>query len=117
MSTASSLLSVGGLATGIDTKSLVSSLMSLERLPEKLLTAQQMAAQKQIDAFNLFSTSLTNLKGVVAGMNTAASFQSLNASVSDATVMTASASGSVSTGVHTIAVTSLATFERQLSNG
>ncbi len=117
MSTASSLLSVGGLATGIDTKSLVSSLMSLERLPEKLLTAQQTAAQKQIDAFNLFSTSLTNLKGVVAGMNTAASFQSLNASVSDATVMTASASGSVSTGVHTIAVTSLATFERQLSNG
>ena len=113
---ANSTLSVGGLATGIDTKSLVSQLMALERQPETLLTAQKTAAQKQIDAYNLLNTSLANFKTVMAGMNTSSTFQSMTASVADSTFMTAQASSSAASGVHTVTVNNLATFQRQVSD-
>lgn len=112
---ANSTLSVGGLATGIDTKSLVSQLMALERLPEKLLTAQKTAAQKQIDVYNLLSTSLGNFKTLMAGMNTSSTFQSMTASVVDNSFFTAQASSTATAGVHTVKITDLATSQRQVS--
>ena len=112
---ANSTLSVGGLATGIDTKSLVSQLMALERQPETLLTAQKTTAQKQIDAYNLLNTSLSNLKTFMAGMNTASTFQGMSASVADSTFMTAQASSTAAAGAHTVTVNNLATFQRQVS--
>jgi flagellar hook-associated protein 2 len=112
---ANSTLSVGGLATGIDTKSLVTQLMALERRPENLLTAQKKTFQSQIDAYNLLSSSLGNLKTAMAAMNTAATFQSMSASVADSSFLTATASSTAAAGTHTVEVTSLAKSQRQVS--
>lgn len=109
------LLSVGGLATGIDTKSLIAQLMALERQPETLLAKQKNKIQSQIDVYNQLNISLGNMQDVMAGMNTAATFTAKTVAVADSSVLTAQASSSAVTGSHTLVVNSLARFQRQVS--
>jgi len=109
-------LSIGGLATGIDTATLISQLMYLERAPERALTTKKTTIQSKVDIFNQISSALTSLKGVVAGMNTAATFKGMKASVGDAKVATATASSSALPGSHSITVNSLARSQRQVSD-
>lgn len=108
-------LSVSGLATGIDTATLIANLMSIERQPEKLLTNQKSTIQKQIDVYNQLNTSLSNLQSAMAAMNTPATFMARSTSVGDSGVMTAQASSTALTGTHTVVVHSLAKFQRQVS--
>lgn len=109
-------LSIGGLATGIDTTSLISQLMYLERSPERILSAKKKALQSQVDVFNQISTALSSLKGIAAGMNTSTGFRGMKVSVGDATVATATASSSALSGLHSVSVTSLARFQRQVAD-
>lgn len=109
-------LSIGGLATGIDTTSLISQLMYLERSPERILSAKKKTIQSQVDVFNQISTALSSLKGIAAGMNTSAGFRGMKVSVGDSAVATATASSSALPGLHNVSVTSLARFQRQVAD-
>jgi flagellar hook-associated protein 2 len=110
-------LSVGGLATGIDTKTLVAQLMALERQPEKILTSRKTKIQSQLDVYNILNTSLGKLKDLMAGMNTPATFLAKSMAVADSSVLTAQASTTAVPGSHTVVVNSLAKFQRQVSAG
>lgn len=109
-------LSIGGLATGIDTTTLISQLMYLERAPERILSAKKKTIQSQVDVFNQISGALSSLKGLAAGMNTAASFRGMKVSVGDSKVATATASSSALPGAHSVTVNSLARSQRQVSD-
>jgi flagellar hook-associated protein 2 len=109
-------LSIGGLATGIDTTSLISQLMYLERAPERILSAKKKTIQSQVDVFNQITSALSSLKGIAAGMNTVTGFRGMKVSVGDSTVATATASSSALPGLHSVSVTSLARFQRQVSD-
>lgn len=109
-------LSVGGLATGIDSKTLISQLMQLERQPEQILAQKRATAQSKIDIFNQITGLLTSFKTLAAGMNTASTFTGKTSSVVDSTVLTATASSTAAQGTHTIAITSLARNQRQVSD-
>ena len=106
--------SVGGLATGIDSKSLISQLMYLERAPERVMEKKKTKLQGQIDVYNQITNLLNSFKTMAAGMNTASTFMGKTSSVGDSTVMTASALSSAEPGSHTVTVTSLAKSERQV---
>jgi len=106
----------GGLATGIDTKTLIEQLMYLERTPERILTTKKQSIQKQVDVFTQISGALTSLKSLVAGMNTASSFRGMKVSVGDSTAAAATASSSALPGSHSVSVTGLARFQRQVSD-
>lgn len=109
-------LSIGGLATGIDTTSLISQLMYLERAPERILSAKKKTIQSQVDVFNQIASALFSLKGLAAGMNTAATFRGMKVSVGDSKVATATASSSALPGTHSVTVNSLARSQRQVSD-
>jgi len=111
----SGTVSFSGLATTMDTKSIVTQLMALERRPENLLTKQKTTLQRQIDVFTQLNTALKSLKTVSAGMNTVASFAGKSAAVVDNTVVTAQATGSAVTGTHTLVVNQLSSSQRQVS--
>jgi flagellar hook-associated protein 2 len=112
----SSTLSVGGLATGIDTASLISQLMAAERQPETILQKKVTVAQNQISAFNQINSTLNSFESVVNGMNTSSSFVSRTSIMTDSSVATASVTSSAEPGTHTIEVDSLAQFQRQISD-
>ncbi len=113
--TTSSLLSVGGLATGIDTKSLVAQLMAVERQPENILNDQKKALQDKVDVFNQLNASLTSLDTAMSAMNTAATFMAKTAATGDGSVLSAQATSTAQAGTHTVVVSSLAKFQRQVS--
>ena len=111
----SGTINFSGLATGIDTSSIVSQLMALERAPEQILTSQKTKMQSQVDAYNKLSSALTSLQSLMAGMNTADTFAAKTASVADNTVAVATATSAAQTGTHTLKVTSLAKSQTLVS--
>jgi len=112
-----STISFSGLATGLNTASIISQLMQLARQPEVQLQSQQSADQSKINEFNKIESALTNLQNVVKGFNTPETFSSLQATPANSNVLTATASGTASAGTHTVEVTSLATNQRQVTTG
>jgi len=109
-------LSVGGLATGIDTKSLIAQLMYLEREPERILFRKKTTMQSQIDEYNKINASLAAFKSAMDGMNSSSEFIAKSVSVGDSTILSASASSSAMVGSHSITVTTLAKSQQQVSN-
>jgi flagellar hook-associated protein 2 len=108
-------ITFSGLATGIDTGSIVSQLMALERAPAKILTNHKTKMQSQVDAYSQISTALTSLQSLMAGMKTASTFTAKNASVGDSSVAGATASGAAMAGIHYLKVTSLARSQTLVS--
>ncbi len=111
----SGTISFSGLATGIDTSSIVSQLMSLERAPEQILTNQKTKLQSQADEYTKLSSLLTTLQGVMNGMDTVATFSAKTVNVGDSTVASATADGTAAAGNHTLTVTSLAASQTLVS--
>lgn len=109
-------LSVGGLATGIDSATLIQKLMEVERQPQKNLQSKVVAAQNKISVFNQINSALDNFEAVVNGMNTPSGFIARTSSMTDSTVAGATVTSSAQPGAHTIQVTSLAQFQRQISD-
>jgi len=112
-----STITFSGLATGLNSASIVSQLMQLARQPEVQLQSQQSKDQSKINEFNKIESALTNLQNVVNGFNTPENFSSLQATPADGSVLSATASGTASAGTHTVEVTSLATSQRQVTTG
>jgi flagellar hook-associated protein 2 len=109
-------ISIGGLATGIDSKTLISQLMSLERNPQKILQSKATAMQGKIDVFNRIGSSLDSLKSLMDGMDTVASLTAMTATSSDTAVVTASASSTAVAGTHSLTVSSLASSQILVSD-
>jgi flagellar hook-associated protein 2 len=109
-------LSIGGLATGIDTASLIQKLMEVERNPQKLLQNKVTAAQGKISVFNQINSALNDFEAVVKDMNTQSSFISRASAMSDSSVASATVDSTAQPATHSIQVTSLAQFQRQISD-
>ena len=109
-------LSVGtGLATGIDTASLIANLMNYERAPERVLTAKQNTINTKISAFTTILGKLSSLQTLAEGMNSPDTFMAKSAAVSDGTVATATTTSTALAGTHQIKITSLAQSQIQAS--
>ncbi len=111
----SGTITFSGLATGIDTSSIVSQLMAMERAPEKILTSQKTKLQNQAGEYNKLSSLLTTLQSTMTGMGTVGTFAAKTASLADSTVASAIATGSAQAGSHTLKVISLAQSQTLVS--
>jgi flagellar hook-associated protein 2 len=100
-------ISFSGLATGIDTASLISQLMTLERQPQQLLTKKKSSIQSKISEFNNISASLADFKSLMNGMKTEATFSGRTVSVSNTAAVTATVTSAAMPGRHTVTVDSL----------
>ena len=116
-SSASPLFNISGLASGIDTNSIVSQLMSIERQPQMRLQNQQTVEQARQQALRDVNTRLSNLQDAIAGLRdpgTWADQQSVDSS--DPTHITAIRTGGAAAGGYQISVTRLARAQ-QLTQG
>jgi flagellar hook-associated protein 2 len=106
-------LTLGGLASGIDTESVISQLMAVERAPQARLRLSQSTAQARQSALNDVATRLRSLQSAIKDMSsvgTWADTQTLD--VSDTTKLTATRLGGSAPGGHTVNVTQLARAEQ-----
>lgn len=106
-----------GLASGMDTQSLIAQLVSIQRIPIQKL--QQAAAQISSKATKLgaLTTKLNTLKSAAEELDSATKLLSYTAKSSDESVLTMSASGDAVPGKFKFTVSSLASAEKDLSNG
>jgi len=110
-------ISISGLVTGLDSSTIISQLMQLERAPETIMQATQQKYQNQISEFQKIETALKSFQTTLKEFNTADNFKSMQTTVADSSVLTASSSSSATPGIHTVEVTALAKNQRQVSTG
>lgn len=102
-------LTASGIGSGLDVDGLVTQLVSAERLPlERRLVKRETNLTQDISALGTFKSALADLQGSLSAVNSSATFQQKNATTSDSTVMTVSASADAATGSYAISVENLA---------
>ncbi len=106
-----------GLASGIDTESLISQLMAIEKRPLLRLEAKVTAKEKQLSIYSDLRSKLTALNSAVSNLKTVSSFSKISATSSDEDIATISATGEADPGSHTLKVTQLATAAKSVSEG
>lgn len=107
-------ISFSGLSTGIDTASLISQLMTLERQPQQILSKKKTAIQGKISEFNNITSSLNDFKSLMNGMKTEETFSGRTVSVSNAAALSATVSSSATPGRHAVTVTTLPRAQTQV---
>lgn len=112
-----SAVSFSGLATGLDTASLVSQLVELKRAPIYRLQSQRNTYQNQISALGSLKSKLLAFQTAAQNIDTANEFASLVATSNDEDVLQVSAGSSAAPGSYNIVVDSLAKAQKSLSQG
>jgi flagellar hook-associated protein 2 len=102
------VISIGGLATGLDTNTIIDQLVKLERRPLDLLERQIAATQATKSSVASVSTKLAALRTAAQALGTVDRVLVRKASSSAETVLAATAGAGAARGSTTIAVTQLA---------
>jgi flagellar hook-associated protein 2 len=105
----SNLLRIGGLATGLDTDSIVKQLMKVASLPLDKLNQQKQWYQWQQEDLRDINAKLMNLRNnVVASLRLQGTFMAKTVTSSNPSVATATAGANAVNGTYTLSVTQLA---------
>lgn len=106
-------ITFGGLASGIDTNSIIDQLLNLERRPISLAQTRLAQVRQKSDAFGRVSAALSALATRTTALNKADTYRQRSSSVlakdADANKVTAVAATSAAVGSFTFHVTQLAT--------
>jgi flagellar hook-associated protein 2 len=109
-------ITFSGLATGIDTSSIIDQLVAVERLPITRLEAREKAANTRISTLSDLSTKLKALKTAAQKLDLASELSPLAVKTSASTTVGISGTPSVA-GSWQVNVTSLATMGSSKSRG
>lgn len=113
ISSSTGAISFGGLASGIDTNSIITQLINVAKRPITSAQNRRDAVQAQMDALNQLNTMLASLLTAAAPLNDPATFSGRNTSVSGQTVDAGKVSATATNGAalqnFTFEVLSLAT--------
>jgi len=107
-------ISLSGLASGIDTATLVDGLMSAAQAPRNQLAQQRSANQAAVTSISGVSTALAALQSAVEALDTVAEAASYEASSSSSDI-TAAASSTALPGQYSVVVEQLASEQRTYS--
>lgn len=99
--------SIDGLVSGIDTSSVISQLMSLERQPQTRLRARRASVQTRVKAYQAINAKLESLRSIADTAGRRETWQASKAT-SSSTSVKASASTAALPGTFTFDVTSVA---------
>lgn len=102
-------LSVSGLASGFDWKTLVEQLGDIERAPQRLLRVEQSRIQERNNSFGAVKTQLGVLRNRITDLKSASLFDSRKATSSDTAKGTVSAAAGAPVGRFAFTVSQLAT--------
>lgn len=116
-STAGVDLSISGLASGFDWKSVVSQLANAERAPESVWSATQNKVNAKNSAFTIIKSYLSQLQSSVKSLNDPTIYNNRSASSSVSTVATATSASSGMTGTFNFNISQLATAASLTGSG
>lgn len=112
-----STVNFSGLATGLDTGSIIAQLVEIKRAPVYRLQKDKKAFQDQIAALGTLKTKLLALQTAARKLDTAGEFSSAKATSSVTDALTVAAGGSAAPGQYRIKILSLATAQKLQSQG
>lgn len=111
------LNSIEGLASGLNTTDIINATIALERQPAVLMESRQAEKTNELTSFKALSAKLLALLASINTLNNRNTFNQASVSVSDNSLLSASADGDVSTGVFFLNILSLAKNHRIASQG
>lgn len=111
-----SSLSSPGIASGLDVNAIISKLMELERVPLTKLATKEADYNAKLTAYGSLKGSLASLQTAAKTLANTSTFTGKSASVSDGTVLAASASSTAAAGSYSLSITQLAKFHTVRSN-
>lgn len=106
-----------GLASGLDTASIIQQLIALESRPKILAQQRLNTIRVQQSAYLDINSRLQNLRSMVSSLRTQPIFDAKKATSSAADVLTATASASAAPGTFQFIVDRLVSTEQRLSRG
>lgn len=101
-------ISSPGLGSGLDVSSLITKLMAAESLPLNALAKKEASYQAKLSAFGSMQGALSSLQTAAQTLKSTSTFTGKSASVTDSTVLSASAVLTADTGTYDLSVTTLA---------
>ena len=102
-------IQLSGLASGLDTASIIDQLMAVERQPRTRIEMRQAAEQARRDGLNQVQTQLNTLKQAAADLRSAGTWaDTQSATSSDAAKVAVTRTGGAGPGGYDISVTRLA---------
>lgn len=109
-------ITFSGLATGLDTDSIVTDIMAVERAPLDRIESKQAAEKERLEAFAQFKSKLDGLKSAVGDMTLTSQVRSTKISLSSENAFTASTS-SGAVGSYDISVAQLSQVQKNITDG
>lgn len=104
-------MTISGLASGLDTESIIKQLMDIERAPLTRLQMRQNTIQVEKNAWQDIYSRMSSLNSKMLALTEASTFTSLIATSSDTAILTAQAGNSAVPGAYQIVVNQLAQGE------
>lgn len=108
-------ISFGGLGNGLDFGQIVDQLVKVAKLPVDRLTKKKTDLNTKLTDLTTVSTKVAALQSAAQAIRLPASFDKTTASVSDPTVLSASASSTTTAGTYSIRVVQLAQSHQIIS--
>ncbi|MHB9037473.1 MAG: flagellar filament capping protein FliD [Armatimonadota bacterium] len=109
-------MSVGGLASGLQTDQIISKIMEYARLPQKNMQADQLIAKSKLVAWQEINTRVMALKTSVNSVADTIDFKLNSITSSDTDILTASATADAAPGTYYLKVTQRAQVHQVASN-
>ncbi len=101
-------ITTGGLMSGMDTESLISQLMDLEKRPVRLLQQREADHLAEISAFGTLKSALSELQGAAGALKEEGNLLSYGVTSSNEDALSAAVSGEPAAGTYRVEVTQLA---------
>lgn len=108
---------IGGLASGLDTQTLIEQLMQLERRPITVLQTRKDTLSKSNSAFQSLNTRLVSLQSKASDLLLEKNLKAKSAASSDANIVAATAGAGAAAGTYKIKVNQLASATSVGSSG
>jgi flagellar hook-associated protein 2 len=105
-------ISVGGLASGLDTDSIISKLVDLERRPIVQLQKREAAYQVQLTTYGSLHSLLGTLQSAAQALKDPAGLSGFTATSGNTSLFTASAGSTAASGSYNITVSQLAQSQK-----
>ncbi|MEI6512243.1 MAG: flagellar filament capping protein FliD [bacterium] len=105
-------INFNGLASGLDTESIITKLMQLEKVPIQRLTKQQTDLTNQLSAMQQFQSRVNNLQASLGALTNTTAFSSVTVSSSKTEVATVATTSTAQQGTYSLKVSQLAQSQK-----
>ena len=109
-------INIGGLASGLDVESIITSLASVEQVPITRLNNTKSLVDQAVSTLGSFSSKLSTLRAAAQALKDPAKFASFTASSTDTAQVSASLFGTAAPGSYDVRVLALAREQKTFSD-